>query len=329
MSLSHRHFPQRSLAHSLAHMKPRQPPSPGVAQAIRQPESPRSRPHRQTPCFKKGGKVGREASTNAECRVGLVSLVGAGPGDPGLLTLNAARALGEADVVLHDQLVSAEVLALAGPTALLVEVGKRGGGAQTPQAQIHTLMLEFVLAGKRVVRLKGGDPFVFGRGGEELEFLRANGIRYEVVPGITAAIACAAYAGIPLTHRDHARAVRLVTAHCRDSIDTLDWHALADERQTLAIYMGVDSLARIEHHLIAHGRSVMTPFAIVENGSRPGQRVIRGNLGQLTVRALNHAVQSPSVLIVGEVARLADALHWFGLPPLTTPRDAAHGRRAA
>ncbi len=259
----------------------------------------------------------------------MVILVGAGPGDPGLLTLNAARALGDADVVLHDQLVSAEVLALAGAGALRIEVGKRGGGVQTPQDRIHTLMLEFALAGKRVVRLKGGDPFVFGRGGEELEFLRANGIRYEVVPGITAAIACAAYAGIPLTHRDHARAVRFVTAHCRDSIDTLDWRALADERQTVAIYMAVGSLARIQHQLIAYGRSVLTPFAIVENGSRPGQRVIRGGLGELAACALNHAVQSPSVLIVGEVARLTDTLHWFGPPPLTTPLDAAHGLRAA
>ena len=256
-------------------------------------------------------------------------LVGAGPGDPDLLTLKAARALGDADVVLHDQLVSAEVLALARPGALVVEVGKRGGGLQTAQDRIHALMLEFALAGKRVVRLKGGDAFVFGRGGEELEFLRANGIRYEIVPGITAAIACAAYAGIPLTHRDHAQSVRFLTANCRDSIDTMDWRALADERQTLAFYMGVASLSRIQQQLTAHGRSALTPFAIVENGSCPQQRVIRGELGELAAFASSHAVQSPSVLIIGEVARLADALHWFGLPPLTTPRDAAHVLRAA
>ena len=258
-----------------------------------------------------------------------MTLVGAGPGDPGLLTLNAARALGDADVILHDQLVSTEVLALASRDALLIEVGKRGGGIHTPQDGIHTLMLEHARAGERVVRLKGGDPFVFGRGGEELEFLRAHGIRFEVVPGITAAIACAAYAGIPLTHRDHARAVRFVTAHCRDSIDTLDWHALADEQQTLAIYMGVGSLDHIQQRLIAHGRLASTPFALVENGSCPEQRVIRGNLGELAASASAHAVQSPSVLIVGEVARLADVLHWFGQPALTSPLDAAQVRRAA
>lgn len=261
--------------------------------------------------------------------MGLVILVGAGPGDPGLLTLNAARALGDAEVILHDQLVSNEVLALAASDALVIEVGKRGGGATTPQGRIHALMLEHARAGRRVVRLKGGDPFVFGRGGEELEFLHAHGIRFEVVPGITAAVACAAYAGIPLTHRDHARAVRFVTAHCRDSIDTLDWRALADERQTLAIYMGVASLSRIQRQLIAHGRSVQTPFALIENGSRTEQRVIRGQLGELADRAASHAVASPAILILGEVARLADALHWFGEPPLTIPHDAAHVLRAA
>jgi len=173
---------------------------------------------------------------------GSVVLVGAGPGDPGLLTLRALRALNEADVILHDRLVSAEVLELARRDAGRIEVGKQAGHHHTTQDGIHALLLEHARAGRRVVRLKGGDPFVFGRGGEELEFLRAHDIPYEVVPGITAAVACAAYAGVPLTHRDHAQSVRFVTAHCQSSHDSLDWAALAQERQTLAIYMGVGEL---------------------------------------------------------------------------------------
>ena len=175
-----------------------------------------------------------------------------------------------------------------------------------------------------MVRLKGGDPFVFGRGGEELEVLRAHGIEYEVVPGITAALACAAYAGVPLTHRDHAQSVRLVTAHCKDSLDTLDWASLALERQTLAVYMGVAGLDALGERLIAHGRAATTPFALVENGSREGQRVVTGPLSELAERARAHAVQSPALLIVGEVAALADTLHWFGDAPLgAVARDIA------
>lgn len=258
-----------------------------------------------------------------------VTLVGAGPGDPGLLTLNAARTLADAEVILYDRLVSSQVLALANRSALLVEVGKQAGAAQTPQHRIHTLMLEHARSGKRVVRLKGGDPFVFGRGGEELEFLRAHSIDYQVIPGITAAIACAAYAGIPLTHRDHAQSVRFITAHCRESVDSLDWRALAQDRQTLAVYMAINSLARFQQGLIEHGRSPDTAFAIVENASRPEQRVICGNLGELAKLATIHAVQSPALLILGSVTELANQLHWFGQPPLTTPLNTAHVRRAA
>ena len=165
---------------------------------------------------------------------GSVALVGAGPGDPGLLTRNAVRALRQAEVILYDRLVSPQILRLAQRAARCIEVGKSAQGHSTRQEQIHALMLEHARAGRRVVRLKGGDPFVFGRGGEELEFLHAHGIGFQVVPGITAAVACAAYAGIPLTHRDHAQSLRLITAHCKDSLDTLDWHALGQERQTLA-----------------------------------------------------------------------------------------------
>jgi uroporphyrin-III C-methyltransferase/precorrin-2 dehydrogenase/sirohydrochlorin ferrochelatase len=273
-------------------------------------------------------ELARALSGAAASPRGSVAIVGAGPGDPGLLTLAALRALGSADVILHDRLVSAQVLALARRDAEAVDVGKRVGGARAggkhvQQDEIHALMLEHAQAGRRVVRLKCGDPFVFGRGGEELEFLRAHRVPYEVVPGITAALACAAYAGVPLTHREHAQSVRLVTAHCRDSLDTLDWPALAAERQTLAVYMGVAGLESLRARLLEHGRAPATPFALVENGSRPEQRVVTGTLADLPERARAHAVQAPALLILGEVAALAEGLHWFGSPPLGEPVPAA------
>jgi len=244
---------------------------------------------------------------------GSVVLVGAGPGDPGLLTLKALRALNEADVILYDRLVSDEVMSLARRDAERVPVGKLPGeNHHATQARIHALLVEHAHAGRRVVRLKGGDAFIFGRGGEELEFLRAHGVRYEVVPGITAALACAAYAGIPLTHREHAQSLRLVTAHCRDDEDNLDWPALAREKQTLAFYMGVGQLDLLTARLLRHGRSPQTPFALIENGSRPEQRVLSGALERLPELAQAHDIRSPALLIVGEVAGLASQLHWFG-----------------
>lgn len=254
--------------------------------------------------------------------MGSVVLVGAGPGDPGLVTLNALRAMNEADVILHDRLVSPEVLRLARRDATRIEVGKSAGRHSMSQDQIHALMLEHARHGKRVVRLKGGDPFVFGRGGEELEFLRAHQVPFEVVPGITAAVACAAYAGIPLTHRDHAQSLRLVTAHCKDSLDTVDWRALAQDKQTLAVYMGVAGLGQLREKLLLAGISPHLPFALVENGSRPQQRVVAGTLDSLAESALHHRVQSPALLILGEVAALADSLHWFGAAPLPMPGQA-------
>ncbi|RDS80143.1 uroporphyrinogen-III C-methyltransferase [Dyella monticola] len=243
---------------------------------------------------------------------GSVVLVGAGPGDPGLLTLRALRALNEADVILHDALISDAILDLARRDAERIAVGKRGGGLHTPQPSIHALLLEHARSGRRVVRLKGGDPFVFGRGGEELDFLRAHGIAYEVVPGITAALACAAYSGVPLTHRDHAQSVRLVTAHCQRSLTTLDWADLARERQTLAIYMGVSQLDELAHQLMAHGRAAETPFALIENGTLPQQRTLTGTLGRLAALSAQHAISAPALLILGEVAAHADASHWYG-----------------
>jgi uroporphyrin-III C-methyltransferase/precorrin-2 dehydrogenase/sirohydrochlorin ferrochelatase len=253
---------------------------------------------------------------------GRVALVGAGPGDAGLLTLRALRLLNEADVILHDRLVSPDVLALARRDAECIDVGKQAGHHHATQERIHALLLQHAKAGKSVVRLKGGDPFVFGRGGEELEFLRAHGIDYEVVPGITAALACAAYAGIPLTHRDHAQSVCLVTAHGRDDLNSPDWPALAKDRQTLAFYMGVTGLAALRDGLLAHGRAADTPCALIENGTRRDQRVIAGALRDLPALAAQHAVQSPALLVVGEVAALAHTLHWFGAPPLASSAHA-------
>jgi uroporphyrin-III C-methyltransferase / precorrin-2 dehydrogenase / sirohydrochlorin ferrochelatase len=263
-------------------------------------------------------------------RSGRVILVGAGPGDPGLLSLRALRVLNLADVILTDQLVSKEVLSLARRDAEVIDVGKFGstktcfalakletqtcGAApqRTEQGAIHELMLTHARAGKCVVRLKGGDAFVFGRGGEELEFLQAHGIAFEVVPGITAALACAAYSGVPLTHRDLAQSVRFVTAHCQRSLDTLNWAALAETHHTLAVYMGVARLATFQEKLLLHGRAANTPVAIVENGSRANQRVLQTSLANMAQDALRHAIQAPSLLIVGEVAALAAQLHWFG-----------------
>ncbi|WNL44212.1 siroheme synthase CysG [Dyella sp. BiH032] len=243
---------------------------------------------------------------------GSVVLVGAGPGHPGLLTLSALRALGEADVILHDQLVSADVLAMARRDAERIDVGKRCGGRHVKQEHTHQLMLMHARAGRRVVRLKGGDPFVFGRGGEELAFLRRHGVDVEIVPGVTAAVACAAFAGIPLTHRDHAQSVCLATAHGKDVADTLSGSVLANARQTLAVYMGVEKLEMLAAQLLAHGRAADTPVALVENGTLPRQRVVAGVLRDLPALAKQHAVATPALLIVGEVAAYAREHTWFG-----------------
>ncbi|WLA13208.1 uroporphyrinogen-III C-methyltransferase [Xanthomonas translucens] len=285
--------------------------APGTADALAAPKAADAA----------GDRTGAPATTaQAQAlRPGTVTLVGAGPGDPGLLTLNALQALRNAEVVLHDRLVSAAILNLLPGTAERIDVGKSASGHSVRQEQIHALMLEHARRGRRVVRLKGGDPFVFGRGGEELEYLRAHGVPYAVVPGITAALACAAYASIPLTHRAHAQSLRLVTAHCKESFDTLDWAALAQERQTLAVYMGVAGLDTVRERLLRAGRAADTPFALVENGSRPEQRVVVGTLADLPDTARAHQVGSPALLILGEVAALATDLHWFGAAPLPAP----------
>ncbi|MFO7306123.1 MAG: siroheme synthase CysG [Gammaproteobacteria bacterium] len=242
---------------------------------------------------------------------GEVVLVGAGPGDPGLLTLRALRALQNADVVLYDRLVSREVLDLARRDAQRIYVGKAPGATHVSQQEINALLVRLAQQGKRVCRLKGGDPFIFGRGGEELEALAAAGVRFEVVPGITAAAGCAAYAGIPLTHRDHAQALTLVTGHCKGETDRTDWELLARPGQTCVFYMGLGQLEHIVAKLLEHGVPADRAAAVIERGTQAQQRVVTGTLANLTEKVREAQVQSPALLIVGEVARLHDNLRWF------------------
>lgn len=252
-----------------------------------------------------------QISSSSE-RVGRVLLVGAGPGDPGLLTLRAHRALQEADVVLYDRLVSKEVLAMGRRDAEWIEVGKRHGEADAIQHDIARLLVLHARAGKIVVRLKGGDPLLFARAEEELQVLTDHAIAFEIVPGVTSASACAAYAGIPLTARGSADGVRLVTAaHCQTGREP-DWPSLARSDDTVIIYMGVASIGNSARELIRHGRSGRTPVALVENGSRNNQRVIVSTLAEMKIAAQTHALQSPALLIIGEQAERALKFGWFG-----------------
>ena len=253
-----------------------------------------------------------------------VFLVGAGPGDPGLLTVRAVELLGSADVVLYDRLIPPGALRHARPEAELVYVGKQGGGPQMPQDEIDRLLVEHGRAGKRVVRLKGGDPFVFGRGGEEALRLREAGIEYEIVPGITAGVAAPAYAGIPVTHRELASGVAFVTGHeDPDKPESmLDWAALARFPGTLVFYMGVRALPRIAERLQAEGRSPQEPVAVVERGTLPGQRTLLATLADVADRAKQEQIKAPAVTLVGPVAALREDLAWLERRPL-------HGRTIA
>lgn len=243
---------------------------------------------------------------------GVVHIVGAGPGDPELLTLRALRLLQRADVILHDDLVAPAILDYARRDAELVAVGKRKGRHSHKQDEINALIVEHARAGKRVLRLKGGDPFVFGRGGEELEHVRAAGIEAFVVPGITAALGCAAAAGIPLTHRDLAQSVTFVTAHGRDGEPDIDWRAAARPGQTTVVYMGLSQASRVRDRLLAAGIRLSMPVAIVDRGTRPDQRVSIGTVGTLASLAAQHDGGGPALIIIGEVAALGSA----GLPAL-------------
>nr|WP_143759758.1 uroporphyrinogen-III C-methyltransferase [Halomonas sp. TD01] len=241
----------------------------------------------------------------------MVSLVGAGPGDPELLTLKAYKRLLTAEVVLYDRLVSDEVLALIGPQAARFYVGKAKSSHSVPQNEINQTLVTWAKQGKRVVRLKGGDPFIFGRGGEELETLVAENVVVEVVPGITAASGCAAYAGIPLTHRDHAQSVRFVTGHLQHGECSLDWQALARPGQTLVFYMGLSNLEAICQALIENGLSPSTPLALIEQGTTQHQRTHIGSLQQLPEAFQQGEVTPPTLLIIGSVVSLHATLSWF------------------
>ncbi|TXE59373.1 uroporphyrinogen-III C-methyltransferase [Serratia ureilytica] len=241
---------------------------------------------------------------------GEIALVGAGPGDVGLLTLRGLQVMQQADVVLYDHLVSGEILDLVRRDAERICVGKRAGAHSVIQEETNRLLVELAQQGKRVVRLKGGDPFIFGRGGEELQVAAAAGIPFQVVPGVTAAAGATAYAGIPLTHRDHAQSVTFITGHCRPDGDGLDWADLARARQTLAIYMGTMKAADISQRLIAHGRDAATPVAVISRGTRADQQVQIGTLEQLEYLAQRAPL--PALLVIGEVVELHHQIAWFG-----------------
>lgn len=242
---------------------------------------------------------------------GQVCLVGAGPGDPELLTLKALKRLQVAEVILHDRLVSAEILALANSRAQRLYVGKARSQHSLPQESINQALVDWARQGKRVVRLKGGDPFIFGRGGEELETLAQAGVDFEVVPGVTAAAGCGAYAGIPLTHRDHAQSVRFVTGHLKNGSCDLDWPTLARAGQTLVFYMGLGSLDVIRHELQAHGLAGDTPLALIEQGTTARQQVHVGTLATLPGSLERGHIQPPTLIIVGSVVSLHERLAWF------------------
>ncbi|WP_196138343.1 siroheme synthase CysG [Aliikangiella sp. G2MR2-5] len=242
---------------------------------------------------------------------GKVYLVGAGPGDAELLTVKALKILQKADVVLYDALVSRDILDCVRKDATLVHVGKRANRHFVTQNRTNELLVEFAEQGMDVVRLKGGDPFIFGRGGEEAQVLVQANIEFEIVPGITAAIGCAGYAGIPLTHRDFAQSVRFITGHEQGEASSLNWVDLAKPNQTLVFYMGLLKSQRIAEQLIGHGRAGSTPVAIIEKGTTSEQRVILGKISELPELAKSYDVKSPALIIVGEVASLANELQWY------------------
>jgi len=248
---------------------------------------------------------------NATLPTGKVWLVGAGPGAPDLLTVKAARLIGSADAIVYDHLVGDGVRALFPARARLIYVGKKAAKHTVPQEEINRLLVELAHENLSVVRLKGGDPFIFGRGGEELEVLEAAGIPFEVVPGVTAAAGCAAYAGFPLTHRDHAQAVTFVTGHLKDHSVNLDWPALARPGQTVVFYMGIGAAAQICEQMIAHGLPPATPAAVIRKGTLPEQQTLLATLATLPQRIAESGIKPPALIVVGSVVNLQSKLNWF------------------
>lgn len=260
---------------------------------------------------------------------GEVYLVGAGPGDPDLLTFKALRLMQRADVVVYDRLVSQGILDLVRRDAELVYVGKERNNHAVPQENINQCLVRYAKEGKRVLRLKGGDPFIFGRGGEEIETLKENNVNFQVVPGITAAAGCSSYAGIPLTHRDYSQSCVFVTGHLKDGTVNLNWKALAHPHQTIVFYMGLQAVKVIHQELVAHGLSDETPAALVEQGTTENQRVHIGKLANLAEIIEREDVKAPTLIIVGDVVTLHDKLKWFNpTSERTSAFQSARGRRA-
>jgi len=243
---------------------------------------------------------------------GSVWLVGAGPGDPGLLSLLAYKSIKKADVIFYDALLNEKILYLARSKARLIYVGKRGNKKSINQLEINNLLINEAKKNKRVLRLKGGDPFIFGRGGEEIETLSDNGIPFQVVPGITAASGCASYAGIPLTHRNYSQSCRFVTAHLKDGSSNLPWNEFVVEQQTIVFYMALTSVNHICQQLIVHGMREDMPVALVERGTTPEQKVYTTSLSKLPDLINNQEIHAPTLMIVGEVVSLREKLSWFG-----------------
>jgi uroporphyrin-III C-methyltransferase / precorrin-2 dehydrogenase / sirohydrochlorin ferrochelatase len=295
---------------------------------VTSPRSTRTTAMPHHPAGPAGHAPPRPSRPNAR---GEVYLVGAGPGDPELLTIRAYRLIQAADVALYDHLVSKAVLDLLPSTTERIYVGKERDNHTLPQEAINDLLVRLAREGKRVLRLKGGDPFVFGRGGEEIDTLSAEGVPFEVVPGITAALGAASYAGIPLTHRDYAQSCMFVTGHLKDGSMDLDWPALARPRQTIVVYMGLTGLPLLCANLVLHGMKPATPAAVIQQGTSETQRVVTGTLKTLPHLAASAELHGPTLIIVGDVVRLRKRLNWFatdadGAPALAPAMPRARRR---